>query len=916
MQTRELTSELTPDGLEPINWHARSVDDVLSELDTSRENGLFSETAEQRLEEYGKNELPAAEPPTLLEVILHQFKSPLIYILIAAGSVALLLGDFRDAGFIFLVVFLNAAIGTFQEWRAEQSAHSLQTLIKAKATVRRDGQRMQIDSDQVVPGDIVLIESGDRVSADLRLIGVTNLSIDESFLTGESVAVDKTTEATSEEAPVSERGNIAYAGSTVVSGRGVGIAVATGTQTEVGKIAQYISEEEGGKPPLVIRTEKFAQQIAIIVVVFATLMGAILVAQGSPLSEVFFIAVAMAVSAIPEGLPVALTVVLSIATARMAERNVIVRRLNGVESLGSCTLIASDKTGTLTVNQQTARHIIMPDGREVEITGQGYNTNGKAQTPDGGEPDELTWSELTKIGRAAVLCNEATFTRVKDGDRWNHQGDAMDVALLAMAHKLGMDPDALVSQHEIVDEIPFESERRYAAKAYRKGDKVEVAVKGAAEVLLEFTEKMLHEDEIKPLDRDHVAEQAERMAEDGYRVLAIATGTLDEAPEQLTEETLPRLTLLGLIGFIDPLRPEAKDSVGQARHAGVKVVMITGDHPATAFSISRELGIADQRDQVMTGVELADLRDNDPERYTEKIKNITVFARVSPEQKLDIVDALIESGEYVAVTGDGVNDAPALRKSNIGVAMGSGTDVAKDTATMIVTDDDFASIVSGIEEGRFAYANIRKVTLLLISTGAAELLLITLAILFQFPLPLLAVQILWLNLVTNGIQDVALAFEAGEKEVMDEPPRNPNEGLFNQSMIRQMLVAGVTMGLVCFGFWIYLMNAGYDESVARNLLLALLVLMQFWHVLNCRSETRSAFAVPIRNNRILFIGMAVALGLHILATELPLLQQTLDVKPIPIEQWLMLGAGASVVLVVMEIQKRILAMRKAAQAQS
>ncbi|TVR20883.1 MAG: HAD family hydrolase [Anaerolineaceae bacterium] len=912
MDTQDQVSDSTSvESTGENQWHAATADDALATLEADAKAGLTSSVAADRLEKYGPNELPTREPPTILAVVWHQFTSPLIYILVGAGAVALLLGDFRDAGFIFIVVLLNAFIGTVQEWRAEQSAQGLQNLIKSTSTVRRDGERQQINNDQIVPGDVVMIESGDRVAADLRLVRVRSLRVDESFLTGESVAVDKTTDTVEDSAPVSERPNMVYAGSTVIAGRGVGVAVQTGTRTEVGKIAQYITEEEGGKPPLVIRTEKFAQQIAIIVVAFASLMGAILLLQGADFSEVFFIAVAMAVSAIPEGLPVALTVVLSIATTRMARRNVIVRRLNGVESLGSCTLIASDKTGTLTVNQQTARRVLLPDGRRVEISGEGYSDEGDVRTPDGDAlPDDLQ-AELERITRAGALCNEATLSY--DGEKWRHQGDAMDVALLAMAHKVGLDPDELEAEHEVVAEIPFESEQRYAAKAYRKGDQIEVAVKGATEAIIEFTEKMIHDGEIRPLDADHIQQQAEKMAEGGYRVLAIATGKMDSAPEDLTPDNLPRLTLLGLVGFIDPLRPEAKESVAQARNAGVKVVMITGDHPATAFSIASDLDIAQEREQVMTGQAMSELRESDPDAYQRKVQETTVFARVSPEQKLHIVDALIESGEYVAVTGDGVNDAPALRKANIGVAMGSGTDVAKDTATMIVTDDDFASIVAGIEEGRYAYANIRKVTLLLISTGAAELLLITLAILAQFPLPLLAVQILWLNLVTNGIQDIALAFEAGEKRVMQDPPRRPDEGLFNQSMIRQMLVAGVTMGLVCFGFWIYMMNAGFEEAEARNILLALLVLMQFWHVLNCRSETRSAFRVPLRNNRVLIVGMFVAFGLHVLATELPLLQDTLDLQPIAWQNWLFLALVASVVLLVMEIQKRVVAMREEKQ---
>lgn len=888
---------------EAAHWHALPVDETFELLEATPE-GLSEAQVAQRLEEFGKNQLPAREPPTVFEVILHQFASPLIYILLAAGAVALLLQDYKDAVFIFLVVLLNAAIGTFQEWRAEQSAHSLQSLLKTKATVRRDGKRREVSADDIVPGDIISLESGDRVPADLRLFQEKNLSVDESFLTGESIATDKSVEALEDDSAVSERINMAYAGSTVASGRGTGIVVATGTATEVGKIAKYIAQEAGGKPPLLIRTERFARQIAVIVLTVAIVMGAVLVLQGAHLQEVFFIVIAMAVSAIPEGLPVALTVVLSIASARMAKRNVIVRKLTAVESLGSCTCIASDKTGTLTVNQQTVKLVVLPDGQRIEITGQGYNADGEAVFDDDAVANGRGKDSLAQIVEATVLSNEATLTR--DDEKWEHQGDAMDVALLALSHKSGLEPEAIRAGHEIVAEIPFESDQRYNASAYRRDGVIEVAVKGAMESVLPFCETMQENGEVQPLDAERIRHQVEEMAEAGYRVLVVATGRVDElpAPESFDEKQFPPLTLLGMVGFIDPLRQETKAAVHEAMNAGVRVVMITGDHPTTALSIARELEIAGPSDQAVTGQELARLREEDPEEFGEVIRKAAVFARVSPQQKLQIVDALIEAGEYVAVTGDGVNDAPALRKANIGVAMGSGTDVAKDTALMIAADDNFASIVSGIEEGRFAYANVRKVTLLLIATGAAELLLLGLAILFQYPIPLLAVQILWLNLVTNGIQDVALAFEAGEKKVMELPPRRPSEGLFNRSMIEQVVVAGLTMGLVCFAFWMYLMANGWDESEARNLLLTLLVTMQFYHVLNCRSEYQSAFKIPLRNNRVLAFGMLAALIIHILALHVPLLQDILRTQPLSLNTWLMLLVFASPIMIVMELYKR------------
>jgi len=892
--------EFTEGGKKVIAWHAEPLEVVFRKLQ-SLPDGLSEEQVAERLREFGRNTLPAKEPPTLLQVFLHQFASPLIYILLIAGVVALLMQDYKDAVFIFAVILLNAVIGTVQEWRAEQSAHALQVLLKIKARVRRRGRILTVPAEEIVPGDILLVESGDKVAADMRLIQVNNLRIDESFLTGESLAVEKSEKPLPADLPVSDRRNMAYAGSTVMSGRGVGVVVATGPYTEVGKIAKTISEEEGAKPPLVIRMEKFARQIALIVLGFTAILGMIQFARGEALSDVFILVVAMAVSAIPEGLPVAMTVALSLATSRMARRNVIVRRLTAVESLGSCTLIASDKTGTLTVNQQTVKQIMLPEGTLIEISGQGYNDEGEVRLA--GEEGEITpeiQGRLLSIARESALCNEATLE--KEDGKWQHTGDAMDVALLALGYKLNIDPSTLRRQVRILDEAPFESEKRYAAVVYENAGAPRLVVKGAVETVLHFCARMMTAQGEEPLDRDKILQLAHQKAENGYRVLALAAGggTLEDLENDQAD-----LTLLGLLGFIDPLRPEVKEAVQTAQMAGIKVVMITGDHPATALAIARELGIAESSADVITGKELGEIGSPEIPEFYEGIKHKTVFARVTPDQKLQIVDALIRLGEFVAVTGDGVNDAPALKKANIGVAMGSGTDIAKDTASMIVTDDNFASIVAGVEEGRFAYANVRKVTLLLISTGFAELVLLALAILLQFPVPLIAVQILWLNLVTNGIQDVALAFEAGEPGVMRHPPRKPSEGIFNRKMIEQLLISGLTMALVCLAVWVFLVRQGYAEDTARNILLALLVLMQFYHVLNCRSEEVSAFKISFSRNRVLAIGMLVALGLHILATEVPFLQSLLRTESLTWQTWLILFALASVVLVVMEIYKAI-----------
>ncbi|MFH1008284.1 MAG: HAD-IC family P-type ATPase [Candidatus Latescibacterota bacterium] len=885
-----------------IAWHSLSDYATQNKLQTDM-NGLSQSQAEERLQEFGKNTLPSPKPPALLLVVLHQFASPLIYILLIAGVVALAMGDVKDAVFIFAVILLNAVIGTMQEWRAEQQAHALQVLLKIQAKVRRTGRQQSLPAEELVPGDVVLIESGDKVPADLRLIQANNIAIDESFLTGESLPSEKNTTVLNKEIPVSDRKNMAYAGATVITGRGMGLVVATGMRTVVGQIADSITTTESAKPPLLIRMERFAQQISVVVLVFAVLLGLLMVSRGSSFSEVFFLMVAMMVSAIPEGLPVAMTVALSIATSRMAKRKVIVRKLMAVESLGSCTTIASDKTGTLTVNQQTVKRILLPDGIGIEVGGQGYNDEGKVRGDEGDSLDESLQTRLADLARAGVLCNEASLTK-EDGN-WQHSGDAMDVALLSLAYKQGLDSETERGRFRIVGEIPFESERRYAATAYGDKEGVYVALKGALEAILPFCARMRTASGDQPLDKDILLRQAQELAETGYRVLSIATAPLPATDKDsgFNEGRLTDLTLLGLIGFIDPLRPEVKQAVRESLEAGVRVIMITGDHPATAMAIAKELGIADSPEQVITGQKIDELNSYDTPEFFERIKHIRVFARVTPQQKLHIVDGLVKTGEFVAVTGDGVNDAPALRRANIGVAMGSGTDIAKETALITVTDDNFASIVAGIEEGRFAYANVRKVTLLLISTGAAELVLLGATVLMGLPLPLLAVQLLWLNLVTNGIQDVALAFEAGEKGVMKLAPRRPKDGIFDRKMIEQVLIGGVTMGLVCLVAWIVMLDSGMEEAVARNSLLTLLVLMQFYHVLNCRSESRSAFRVPLRDNPILMVGMLIAFGLYVLATQIPLMQSLLRTSPLPIERWLVLGGVASVIIIVMEIYK-------------
>ena len=885
------------------HWQAFNKEEIFSELKTS-EGGLNQEEVNKRLQFYGENKLPQGKGVTLMQIILHQLLNPLIFILVAAAIASVAIGEGKDAIFIFLVIFINSALGTYQEYNAERSASSLQKLMKIIARVRRDGKEKEVPSEELVPGDILMLESGVKVPADMRLIEVTALEIDESFLTGESIAAKKQTEVLQENLGVAERTNMAYAGATVLKGRGMGVVVCTGINTQVGKISQDVTESASAKPPLVQRMDKFIKQISIFIIALSVVLAVVLRMQGMDITVIFFFVVALAVSAIPEGLPVALTVALSIATKRMAKRNVIVRKLTSVESLGSCTIIASDKTGTLTVNEQTAKIILLPDGTKFAVNGEGYNGEGSVAATEGKTIEFSENEEISKITRIAVFANEGSL--INENGKWKYHGDAMDVALLGMSYKIGVNPEKWKAEEKPIGKIPYESERKFSASFYEINDGVNIGVKGAVETILDFCPFMSINGEIQNIDKSKILASAEKLAKGGYRVLAFASGEYKEfqKKEVYGNEDIGELTFYGLVGFIDPLRPEAKKSVEQCNGAGIKVIMITGDHPETAGTIARELGIADESTSVVTGQMLSEVGPHDSPAFESLVASTTVFARVSPTQKLEIVDVLIRDGEFVAVTGDGVNDAPALKRANIGVAMGSGTDVAKEVGSMIVLDDNFSSIVAGVEEGRFAYDNVRKVIYLLISTGTAEIILFLASIFAGLPLPLLAVQLLWLNLVTNGIQDVALAFEGGEPGAMKRPPRKPSEKIFNPLMINQTLVSGATMGFIVFGLWYYLNNyTQMDEIHARDLILLLMVFMQNFHAFNARSERVSAFKVPLKRNIILVFGVIAAQGIHILSMQIPFMQSILRIEPITFSEWLYILVLAVPILLAMEVFK-------------
>lgn len=890
-------------------WHTLTPEQTLQELGTT-ESGLSQAQAEERLRRFGPNKLPEQRPPTPLQIFFRQFNNPLIYVLLAAAVVAIGIGDFKDAAFIAIVLLLNAGIGAYQEWRAEQSSRALQKLLNVRATLLRDDEVIEVDAEQVVPGDVLYLESGNRIPADLRLLSAHSLQVDESFLTGESLAVGKEPQWLGEPTtPVADRRSLCFAGAVVARGRGKGVVVATGTETAVGQLAEAVAAADVGTAPLIERMHGLARLVALVVLIIATVigLGGVLIHGTGQITEIFLFTVALAVAAIPEGLPAALTVALAIATSRMARRGVIVRRLAAVEGLGSCTLVASDKTGTLTCNELTARLIQLPGRAPLSVTGEGFTPAGDIRSGD--QPTTADQdTDLHRLIETAVLCNEGDLHRHQDG--WNWRGDPTDIALLALGYKAHKTRETLLDAYPQVNAIPFEAEHRFSATFHQAQDGPQrVFVKGAPERILAMCQ--LASDE-----QQTIRDQMDTLGRQGYRVLAFASGALRTPVSAESSPPDPsELAFLGLVGMIDPLRPGVQDAVAACHQAGIKVSMITGDHPITAAAIGRQLGIANDDDRAITGQDLESMSEDE---LGAAVETCRVFARVAPTQKLQIVQAAQRRGHFVAVTGDGVNDAPALRTANIGVAMGkSGTDVAREAAELVISDDDFSTIVKGIEEGRVAYDNVRKVIAQLVATGAAEVMLVCMALaaggLIMLTstateaggvlLPLLPVQLLWLNLVTNGIQGVAMAFEPSEGDVLKRKPRPPQQPIFNRLMVERTLVAAGVMAAVGITVFLVTRQLGWTIEQSRNALLLLMVLFENIHVGNNRSETKSAFSLSPLRSPYLLAGVMGAFGIHLLAMYFPPLQAVLQTEPVSWQTWLVLLSCALSVLIAMEIHK-------------
>ncbi|WP_345973154.1 HAD-IC family P-type ATPase [Sulfurimonas diazotrophicus] len=836
--------------------HTLGIDTTFKHLDSSG-SGLSSAEAEARLKRDGPNALPVAPPTPLLRIILSQFKNPIILILLIAALISFGIGEALDAGFILAVLVINAAIGTVLERSADQQAHALRHSVKTLAKVLRDGKEELIDATGLALGDIVVIESGDKVPADLRLIHTYHLSADESLLTGESLEVGKDAERRFDDPdlPLGDRSNMLFAGTYITSGRARGIVSAVGLHTQIGRIAELLIGRSAVKVPLIARLEAFSLKIAAAVGIISLLIVALSLFRGTPLLEIFFLTVALFVSAVPEGLPVAITVALASAAVAMSRRNVIVRKLPAIETLGSCTFIATDKTGTLTQNRLSVESFDI---------------------------------EAEKALEAVVVANEAYLNR-----EGRFGGDQVDVALVRYAHRQNADLAELLETPK-TDLIPYEPSQKFSGAVIERETGYFAAIKGSPEVILAACR-------IAQDEREALLERVSRLAREGYRLIGVAYA--DGASPNLQDAlNAKRFKWAGLAAITDPLRDGVETAVAHCREAGITVAMVTGDHPETALHIAKRLQMAQDATQVIDGEALSRWYDNgaDP----SALAGIRVFARVSPEQKLQIVHAFQGLGHYVAVTGDGVNDAPALKSAHIGIAMGkSGTDVAKESADLILTDDAFTSIVGGIEEGRRAYDNIRKVVHLLISTGLAEIILVLLSLAFATPVPLLPIHLLWLNLVTNGIQDVALGLEPAEPHVLKRGPRPPKEPIFNVLMIRRIALGALYMGVIGFGVFYTLLAQGVSVESARNVTLLLMVLFENLHALNSRSETRYLFAVSHFKNLLLPLSIVAAQTVHIAAMQLPWMQHLLSLEPVSLEMWGKLLLFALGLVVVMEAEK-------------
>jgi len=898
------TTTTTPAG-EAVVWHAIAADEVVKRLQTDSVKGLDAGEASQRLAKYGANRLPEGKKQSPFMKFLHQFNNILVYVLLGAGFVKMMVGLWLDSAIILSVVVLNALLGFIQEGKAEKALDSIRNMLSAEARTLRNGEIRLIPSEELVPGDVVLLESGDKVPADLRLVEVKNLRTEEAALTGESVPIDKTTDAVSNKATIGDREGMAFSGTLVASGRGTGIVVATGSETELGRINQMMTSVSALETPLLRQIKKFGYAItAVIGVVVVVVFAYGRWVQNMGFVDIFQKVVSIAVSVIPEGLPALITVTLAIGVQRMAQRNAIIRRLPAVETLGSVSRICSDKTGTLTLMEMMVVSAVTAESA-YSVTGDGYAPEGqvlKDSQPAGEEP------VLKLMGRVSMLCNDAEI-RQKEGI-WKVEGDPTEGALYPFGNKLGFDRKTAREMYPRIDAIPFESEHKFMATLHKDADgKRMILVKGAPEVIFEHCDHQATASGTPmPFDRDHFMKASDKLASQGERVLGLAWLEEPSIREgNIGPADLPKnLALIGLIGLLDPPRKEAIEAVKECHTGGIRVTMITGDHKITAAAIAKMLGIGDGK----TAVSGTEIEEMDTATLQEVVRDVDVFARASPEHKLRLVKAIQANKQIVAMTGDGVNDAPSLKKADIGVAMGiKGTEVTKEAAEMVLADDNFASITAAVKEGRTVFNNIEKAILFLLPTNVAQALVILVAVIAGFTAPITAPQILWVNMVTSVALGLVISFEPHELDVMQRAPRAVERPILDGFGIWRVIFVG--LALLALTLWAFFQMKSYNASdaLARAVAVNTLVIGQVFYLLNSRFKVGSSLSFKAHlDNKYLPLGIGAVIVLQLLFTYAPPLQALFDTEPIPLRIWPKLILGGFLFFLLVEVEKIIIRM--------
>jgi magnesium-transporting ATPase (P-type) len=884
-------------------WHALPTDEVIKRLETQAQKGLDAGQAASRLARYGPNRLPEGKTRGALVRFLEQFNNVLVYVLLGAGFTKLMLGLWVDSSIIFSVVILNGLLGFIQEGRAEKALDSIRNMLSAEARTLRGGETRMIPADELVPGDVVLLESGDKVPADLRLVDAKNLRTEEAALTGESVPADKSTRPVSEKATVGDRESMAFSGTMVVSGRATGVVVATGSETELGRINQLLASVSALETPLLRQIKQFGYAITAAIGIVSVLIFAYgRWVMGMDFVAIFQAVVGIAVSAIPEGLPAVITITLAIGVQRMAQRHAIIRRLPAVETLGSVSRICSDKTGTLTLMEMMVMSAVTTDS-EFEVIGDGYAPEGEVR--QNGEPAGKE-AVLQLMGRVSLLCNDAELFE-QDG-AWKVEGDPTEGALYPFATKLGMDRKAEQAASPRIDAIPFESEHRFMATLHKQPSGVEVLfAKGAPEVILEHCNRQQARDGRQPpVDREYFARASDKLAAQGERVLALAwLENPGVTAGRLGPADLPQnLVLLGLIGLLDPPRKEAVEAVKDCHGGGIRVTMITGDHRITAAAIAKMLGIGDGK----TAITGAEIEEMDTATLQKRVREVDVFARASPEHKLRLVKAIQANREIVAMTGDGVNDAPSIKKADIGVAMGiKGTEVTKEAAEMVLADDNFASIAAAVKEGRTVYNNIEKSILFMLPTNAAEALVIAVAIIFGFTMPITAPQVLWVNMVTAVTLGLVIAFEPHEIDVMERPPRAVDRPIVTGFGVWRIVFVSLALltYTLCAFFW--MKSHGVSDALARTVAVNALTLGQVFYLLSSRYLLDSSLSITAHlGNRFLPMSVGAVAVLQLLFTYAPPLQRVFGNEPLPLWVWPRLGVGGLAFFLVVEAEKLVI----------